>query len=321
MGLPLHVPLLVVSVAPCWGVPETAGGVVFAGFVAPDGAVSTMSWGGEVDSRLVKLAAVELDVTRIRSSCDPGVVTGVTSIELQSPEVSRPDEPTVLEPTGGAFAYVMLVSAQAAEEAGVRTEYPVEWFEVARTPSVAFVIESVTPPRSNRRYERTVGEPSTLRLAERPVFVDGVDEETYASAIGATVCWATTCAGVAPAVIPMAVKAAMLPTMCDRPRFRTVGEPSSPRSRAHQSLLRARVPHLGVSALPRPPDTRSMTADSSIAVVGRWVLVLVGVLAWLVVVPFMALAAELAESRQARRTGRFTPGAQAAAPRGLPQQS
>ena len=31
MGLPLHEPLVVVSVCPCWAVPETVGNAVFTG--------------------------------------------------------------------------------------------------------------------------------------------------------------------------------------------------------------------------------------------------------------------------------------------------
>jgi hypothetical protein len=58
-----------------------------------------------------------------------------------------------------------------------------------------------------------------------------------------------------------------------------------------------------------------MTADSSM-VVGRWVVVLLGVLAWLVVVPFMALAAELAESTRGLRSRRIRANA-ARASRGL----
>jgi hypothetical protein len=49
---------------------------------------------------------------------------------------------------------------------------------LARTRSIAFVIDSVMPLRSKRRYERTVGEPSTRRLVEPPVFAFGVAEET-----------------------------------------------------------------------------------------------------------------------------------------------
>jgi hypothetical protein len=62
-----------------------------------------------------------------------------------------------------------------------------------------------------------------------------------------------------------------------------------------------------------------MTADSSLVIVGRWVVVLLGVLAWFVLIPFAALAAEVVESRRGRRDGRFTPVARA--PRGVPQES
>jgi hypothetical protein len=53
--------------------------------------------------------------------------------------------------------------------------------------------------------------------------------------------------------------------------------------------------------------------------VGRWVVVLLGVLAWLVLIPFAALAAEVVESRRDRRGGRFASVTRA--PRGVPQES
>jgi hypothetical protein len=52
--------------------------------------------------------------------------------------------------------------------------------------------------------------------------------------------------------------------------------------------------------------------------VGRWVVVLLGVLAWLVLIPFAALAAEVVESRRDRRGG-HAPVTRA--PRGVPQES
>jgi hypothetical protein len=61
-----------------------------------------------------------------------------------------------------------------------------------------------------------------------------------------------------------------------------------------------------------------MTADSTL-MVGRWVLVLVGVLAWLVLIPFAALAAEVVESRRDRGSRRPARGVRM--PRGVLQES
>jgi uncharacterized protein HemY len=58
-------------------------------------------------------------------------------------------------------------------------------------------------------------------------------------------------------------------------------------------------------------------AFTFIAVLARWLVVVLGVLAWLVVVPFIALASELAEWRRMRRTRRV---AAALPPRGALQE-
>jgi hypothetical protein len=70
-------------------------------------------------------------------------------------------------------------------------------------------------------------------------------------------------------------------------------------------------------ASPGPTDTPDMTADSSL-MVGRWVLVVLGVLAWLVLIPFAALAAEVVERRE-RGSGSVGPVARA--PRRALQES
>jgi hypothetical protein len=61
-----------------------------------------------------------------------------------------------------------------------------------------------------------------------------------------------------------------------------------------------------------------MTADSTPIVLVRWVLVALAVLAWLVVVPVLALGSELVEARRARRARRVAGGA--LAPRGALQE-
>jgi hypothetical protein len=93
---------------------------------------------------------------------------------------------SVIDRTAGMLAKVNVVSPQAFD-ANPRTLMLSELALLAKTRSLAPVIEEPSPPGSNRRKPRTSGEPSVRTCVSVPKFVPGSALLAYVSATGAKV--------------------------------------------------------------------------------------------------------------------------------------
>jgi hypothetical protein len=125
-------------------VPEIVGGEVFVG--ATSFVVDTTSWGRRelVASRLLSEMGVVVADVSAKLTEPLAAMSGVTSTAVQAPEANGPEEPVMVPATGGAFAYVIVVSLQLLL-ATLRTSYPtVEPLDELRR-SVAFVTVPLRP--------------------------------------------------------------------------------------------------------------------------------------------------------------------------------
>jgi len=149
-GVPDQAPGCAVRSCPSVTAPMIVGGDVFEGRTSV--VVSTTSCGA-IDvpaSRLlsdIPFPLVEVSATLRR----PLLLTSdVTSTLTHCPDAKAPEEPAIVEPGAGAFAYVIVVSPQLLSATG-RTEYPTGDAVVEFSRSVAFLIVPESPWRLKRR--------------------------------------------------------------------------------------------------------------------------------------------------------------------------
>jgi hypothetical protein len=145
----------------------------------------TRSWGRLADSRLARLVAVTLVEVRAKLMGSFPETSAVTSHSNHEPAAMAPEE-SVIESAAGMFSYVSVVSLHALE-ATPRTSMLSEFALLAKTRSLAPMMEAPRPSGSNLRNARTSGEPSVRRVVDVPKLRFGSTLVAYVSATAAKV--------------------------------------------------------------------------------------------------------------------------------------
>lgn len=145
---PDHVPRLVVSPRPGFGLPAIAGRATFAG--AAPAVVTTTSSGLAVVSRLEKPSNVLERARSARLTRPLPLTSGVTSSDTHVYCTTGPELATTLVPTAGALAYVIVVSPQLVL-ATPRMSKPAVTVFFAYTRRVACVTAPARPATLKRR--------------------------------------------------------------------------------------------------------------------------------------------------------------------------